>query len=1249
MLLQPKDIQEVFGAGGELFERMMNDLVRDEARRLRLADNVVHWDQRTNVPDGGCDIWVADRHADKSSFIPLTEVSISLKSGEDGIEVATFKDEVLRHPLILSRLKEGGSYLWCCPRDISQPKRDAFVARAKELASEIGCKPEQFTFFWGDAILARLERSPALIAEHLPKAWQRVEGLVLIKNWKPDHREPVRIQTSWVNFGDRDAVKRIIRDHLIGDSTNRLLHIAGLSGTGKTRTVIEACRDDDRLGDTIYSPRLSDAADRFLKQLEANGATVRLVIDEVPLTDYDMLARRVEDLPANVRIVSLGPARANEVQREGILILSAPSSIADVAKVVRASGKQLDEDSIDNIASFAGRDLRLAMLLVEATTKIQGVRMLPLRDNRDVWTRVRSLYKSDIACADFDYLYALLTATVDIGVRGAARRELAYLAEHFGESIGKLEACVRDANSVGLGLQPADYFEATPQSLAQWIFFDKAWPVLKNSIDQFLLQCPTPRLQRKFLERCQDLPEGEREAVMTVVRGFFLKHFGEPVLGRLRQSEASRLFQTWTETDPAQGLEWLLQAVRRATQQQLEDFDGENSFRGGWNGRRQIVWMCENLSGFRKWFFQVEEILFWLSHVETEKAIANNGTAVWKALFHPLLSYTEVPFDDRVTVLVNRIRDADGRSLQLLVSAVFAMSDESISRIVPSRVVGGRVRPPEWRPKTYREARDCVSKAIRELLMIAIHMPANRADIVLAAVVSHLGKILDLGLLIECRRFVDSVNISEDSARQVRKALDDWMSLRRVRAGATEKFAPYVEDAQEWRDALSPQSLSERVKDLTGRAFWDHLMHERRTSPELPHEDRAKEINKKYQVIAAELADDVRVLEGLKRWFDSESNKSGDVLAHAVALLDYEVIHKTFAHWITEGIALSTCAGYIRGLVEKQRRDAAIDSALTVLVSSQPGTALKLSVMADFTSEGFDRIVNCLATCNPDDLWVLRQLGTYAWRGVLTQERIILLATHLHRLQQIDSYRSSATASAVGMLQLIYSEQRIDDHELSKVVLSILEVDSGDGMPNAWEWIGVAQAVQRKESKQVCRLTIRRLLDKRVMDTEALLAFASDCARVEPDEAISVVAEVLQERASRWIFISRVFRGLFESIGIATLAKYLDIHPDHAVYFARHLRGPGVDAEGLLEVPEVTDWFLKRYGADAEVWNEFLLGRHSFEVMSVPEGYIAARELASKFCSHPTEWVRRWAESEVAEMEREIEMSRVDQDRFERE
>ena len=48
-------------------------------------------------------------------------------------------------------------------------------------------------------------------------------------------------------------------------------------------------------------------------------------------------------------------------------------------------------------------------------------------------------------------------------------------------------------------------------------------------------------------------------------------------------------------------------------------------------------------------------------------------------------------------------------------------------------------------------------------------------------------------------------------------------------------------------------------------------------------------------------------------------------------------------------------------------------------------------------------------------------------------------------------------------------------------------------------------------------------------------------------------------------------------------------------------------------MPELADWMMSRFSENPEVWDEFMMGRHaSFEVFGVPEGYEAAKDIASR-------------------------------------
>jgi hypothetical protein len=146
-----------------------------------------------------------------------------------------------------------------------------------------------------------------------------------------------------------------------------------------------------------------------------------------------------------------------------------------------------------------------------------------------------------------------------------------------------------------------------------------------------------------------------------------------------------------------------------------------------------------------------------------------------------------------------------------------------------------------------------------------------------------------------------------------------------------------------------------------------------------------------------------------------------------------------------------------------------------------------------------------------------------------------------------------------------------------------------------------------------------------------------------------VLGDVFADKERRWMFRALVFGGLFDSIGVPAVSRYLRAHPDHAAFIARHLDGPSIDEGGKLKVPELADWLMSRFSEITEVWDEFMMGRHAFEVFGVPEGYEAAKDIASRFVDHPKAWVRKWAAAEIADMDRQIQAHQREEDRRERE
>jgi len=299
-----------------------------------------------------------------------------------------------------------------------------------------------------------------------------------------------------------------------------------------------------------------------------------------------------------------------------------------------------------------------------------------------------------------------------------------------------------------------------------------------------------------------------------------MKYLGEPMLSRLAEREQSRVFEAWAETDPDRGLAWLECAVKAATDDDLSQFSGAPDGSGGWSGRRQIVWLCEHLACFSKYFWQCEAILFRLAQVETELSIGNNSRQTWKEMFLPVLAHTEVPFPERLEHLLKRLECADERTLELIVSAALGTLDTHVARMVPPRVVGNRVVPEDWEPETMGELSRLVHEAGRSFLVGASRLKPELQRMTLALIIADLWRFVQIGLTEDVRSFVNTVPGNATSLMDLRIELDELIYREElINKEETEEPTP-LRSLRLWRDVIQPTSILDRLIDVTGRNAW---------------------------------------------------------------------------------------------------------------------------------------------------------------------------------------------------------------------------------------------------------------------------------------------------------------------------------------------------------------------------------------------------------------------------------------------
>jgi hypothetical protein len=1231
MLVKPSHLQEALGGqGGQPFAEFMWSLIRAEAQMHGIPLHAIEWDHRVSRRDAGRDLVIRRTHDDaEARFVPSRASIWSFKSGRDGADPSKLRKELTAeaHEPVRQHLREGGAYVWCTLTALDMQQRDRLRGTADELAQEHGFTPLQIEFRGVEQIAELANEHINVIAAHLPSVANLLRSVFTLNRWA---RESDDLATPWVEFDDRVTLKKRIQMHLLDTKGPAALHITGLSGTGKTRTAIEACLDHDELRNVLYIPGLNADAGAFLRQIDAPGRSTRLLIDEVPLDRVWPLHHQFEDRAAHVRLVTIGPASQRDLRMphsDSLCIVPQPSN--SMATFVRAIDPTLPPDVQASIAHYSGHDLRLALLLLRSARQFPQFHQHPISDVRGVFERVMALFATDLKrLPSFERLYAALTSAVDIGRASEFRSELQFLAGHFGVNVVDLDEAIEIADSVGLGVRLPRFFEAGPRALAIWLFSDRLWPLIEANADEFIAGMPTDRLRKRFVERCHEVPGQMREEVLARVGQYFLTYFGAARLERLSERNASRLFQAWAELHPELGLDWLARAVEAASDEEIAKFDGAPDGSGGWRGRRQMVWLCEHLACFGEHFWVCERILFRLAQIETETAIANNSRNTWKAMFAPVLSNTEVPFPERWAHLLHRLRSARPGESMIELDAVLRVFKSGWSREAPPAIVGGRIVPQQWRPKSRVEFLEHLRSAAKDLFEILPSLDPSLRSHAISEIVEHLHEFASIDVLSELRRALADELSNKSLLRHLREKIDV------LAARYAEHDPDLIPFLQEWSNSLTPSGLAERVRDLTARDAW--------VAYDIAQDKGKDAVERAYGALARELVAAPETAESLEPWFSSAECRSGRALGIEAGKLDCDGrLVPTILRWARSARADGFVFAYLSALAYRSSGlPADAVDALDQVASINAAYAVEATTFADRSGRGFERLIRCLPQLQRDQIGRFTQVGFGDWKTYLTDMQKELLLRAL-----ADNCAQDPGSLHVAFFLLVaWTDQAKEpiSQPLVSILRRLLHLAAD---PNAhvddYEWkvaTELLSGVLPGEAAEVYATAMTDIKSRRYHRGKYAEEGLAKLAQQHPQLVMNAVGERIADPKRGMIFRILVFKGLFDAIGLETVMSWLTEHgPDEAVRIARHVAGPHVE-DGKAVVPELADWLLTEYANVEDVFREFCMGRHSGVVRwgGGDDRRKEAEALVAPFRSDPRSWIQKWIKYEESEAEYEI-------------
>ncbi|HYH66983.1 MAG TPA: hypothetical protein VD866_19970, partial [Urbifossiella sp.] len=1064
------------------------------------------------------------------------------------------------HPSVRAALARGDVYVWCAAHPASHDVRDEMRAEGDRIAARLKVAADQIEFRWQEQLAVAATRLPNVIPVHLPDTSARWAGALYLHEWE----RGAGLTNAWADFGGRaDLVSRVAH-HLRGRGTPNVLHVAGLSGIGKTRAVFEACRRDDRLHGVFYLARHADFTPGLRRAVEATSA-VCLVVDETSYAESEQLRAWFSDSADRVRIVTVGPAarQRGHSAHPDLIVVAEPQSEDEVLAVIQGPGAGLPEPVLRSIAARSAHDLRLALRLVEATVRRPDLRTVPVVDAEDVWARLMTLFPADIPDAGrFRRCYEALTVAIDVGFAAEYRGELRAVAEYFGLPEADLLDCLNVAERCGLGLRAGRFFEATPHALAVGLFQSLFRRRLRDRLREFMEALPA-RLFRRFQERCQELPDDLREEVADPVGGVFLSWLREADVTALAGREPSRLFQAWAEFDPARGLAWLRRAVEAAAPDQLRGLDGESDGSGGWRGRRQLVWLCQNLAGFADHFAACEAVLYRLARYETEPRIGNNSTAVWRSLFWPVLTPSELRFDARFPVLLGRLRAAAADDLPLVLEAAFAaIEPPHIGLGLPPRMVGGRLTPGPWMPPTRAALNGYRRGAAQQVLAAVAALPRSVWDAARRWVVTRLRGLGYVDGLGAARGLYPTTDLPADLRRALVVELDRVIGFHRRPPGDGGPPAPaHLPALEEWRAELAATDLATRVQDLTARAAHD-----------LWTEDRSE---RAYEAAADALIAAPAVLRGLGAWFGSDEARGAWHLGYVLGRRDRRSrLARTVRGWLAADEARSVALGYLAGLAARTGRLPprwAVE--LDALAARRPELAVLATTTSDRGGRGLDRILTAVVRVPPPASRVLRGVLFNGWRECLTDAETGRLLDTLADL----ALAGDPEAAGVGLdlLAFWWHDRGQIPAPLAPVAFRIAELGPGSHVTHEglYRWHRTLRHLAPHDPARVAGVVVGLMTG-----TDHPWRFAEENAEVlaaaagrAPRAVMEVIGGAILDPARRTIFGVDVIHGVFEAVGVDEVRRWVAGHgPEALRWIARHLASPTVGPVGEVVVPPVT-------------------------------------------------------------------------------
>jgi len=1199
--------------GGAHFTRLVDAAIRTQAAAGGVPLAAISTNQRTDKPDGGVDTKV-DLPIPRDPTGWLTSPTIWQYKAEP-IKHTTrsrLQNEITK-PTSFARecIQRGYAFRYCVCDSLPARTKDKWEAWLAESVRRINANAPTPRVVSADDLAVWISRFPALVAS-LFDLGSRGTALHLAA-WQKSIRD-VTPQYVWVPAWR--PVEESIRTHVRMDSDpmEAVLLIQGEAGVGKTRMTFEVLADSPGLDGLVLYTDDERHAQEVARQL-ANDDNLKavLVVDECSVQARLGLEGILRGHRSRIRIIAIDnsgerpPSSSPEytltrIQRE-IVHTILDTNFPLVSLEHRHAYAELSQGFVRLAADLCRSHAKIAIAghVGPVLPVIDAYLTRRLSDNdlrvvEAVALVTKVGFKEDVG-SELDQLCGL-TDLSPYEIRDAARR-------------------LHDAP--GFITMAGRYLYVTPAIIGQ-VAFDRAWRRWGHDDPGGFVRRIPDALLEPFLQR---VARSADEEVRQIVGNCFRAWVHTLTPEHLADFATVRPLVILTETDPDTYFPRLRALVEHGSREQLLRVTSEGAV--GWAGRRQLVWLAERLAAFPGYFYDAERILLHLALAETEPAIGNNATRIWRQLFRIYLSGTGIPFPQRLELLKQRIYSADRDIAALGMAALSELFYPYSHRMLGPAVVSGRIPPPEWTPASSTELRDSHAALVGTVVDLAMGGDEARRNQACDLAVTHMRWFLMAGYLSDVQRMLDPKRLAHDVRVAAAAAVDVFLRFDVERADHR-MDEDYVAAVRAWLSHLRPSDVHGRLLAALSKNQWSYTRYEEVWRTEL-------------RALASHLYEDQPMLKQELAWLCSPEALNAGALGYELALLDrvgalIDLLVQGTMHFPSAALA----RGYIHGLVETR---AAVGDCLNRLLDDieqqAPERAFQLAIAAGHIVHPAERAFRLIdARALPPAYLQALMFGSVTL--TLNAEEY---KEALHRLviaaESGDSDAQRVCMDTVAYL-IVHSEASFrdtlfGDYETRELIWRVLAVVTETRTGVSGQWVEVLSALITLDPDRVAQLAVQAMMGDGAYGAEESKAVLARMAPDHPDIVIKRWGDAALDPQRSWHFYLDNYKTLVAALPTEAVKKWLRaVGIEGARALARHLPIPYFAEGEHPVVPPLTEYVLTQFADDERVFSEFCAGTHSLQWYM---GDIAAQkereaEMAKPFLHHPLPRIREWARVEIA-------------------